>query len=107
MYTFWFPQDLDQNLNITAPSCIPPRGTFPRALPPHNSFFFHVPLAAHQSVYLPLKKADLPCVYSVCGFQFCSSQCFPPGLQVPNLRLPKVSHCLPNKHKFSPRIQQR
>jgi hypothetical protein len=59
-----------------------------------------VPLAAHQSVYLPLKKADLPCVYSVCGFQFCLSQCFFQELQVRNPRLA-------SKHRFSPRIQRR
>ena len=58
-------------------------------------------------MYLPLKKADLPCVYSVCGFQFCSSQCFFPELQVRNPRLPKVRRRLPNKHTFSPKIQER
>ena len=58
-------------------------------------------------MYLSLKKADLPCVNSVCGFQFCSSQCFFPELQVRNPRLPKVSRRLPNKHKFSARIEER
>ena len=54
-----------------------------------------------------LKKADLPCVYSVCGFQFCSSQCFFLDLQVRNPHLHKVNRRLAHKHKLSPKIRER
>ena len=107
MYTFWFPQELDQNLNIPASSRVSTPGTFPRGRPPHNSLFFQVPLAAHQSVSLSDKKGDLPCVYSVCGFQFCSPQCFFPELQVRNPHLHKVNRRLAHKHKLSRKIRER
>ena len=51
---------------------VPPHGTFPRAPLPHNSLRR---LRAARGTPNPcialLKKADRPCVYDVCVFQFC------------------------------------
>ena len=71
--TFWFPRGLGQNLNTITSPRVPPPGTFPCADLPHNSLVGSVTCCSrHANLCTALyKKAERPCAYDLCVFQFC------------------------------------